>query len=428
MHQSVIQLVTHLVTPMSSLRNSLIAKMPTPAKGRRLLFDSHREAPGGFGLKLTEAGAKIFIFRYTFDGKQRLKTIGRFPSWKVEAARLEAQRLRVEIDSQIDPLEVKRRRRLEPLVRDVADEWTKRHASRLKSGREIARALTVNVLPHIGGLKIGDVTRTDIINALDELFETSPRAAEQTLSYVKQLFRFASDRGHIAADPSAGLRKSAFGQSNRAVGGRERVLDDAEIRSFWNSTPSAMDQLTHICLKLILLTGQRPGEVAGMRSDEIDGAIWTIPAQRRKTNQGHSITLPPTALGLIEEAREEVIRRQKRRGGGAAQFVFETRIGKPISTATLSQAVIRNHEDLKIKPPAWRPHDLRRTCRTRLSEIGIAPHIAEAVIGHQRRGVLGTYDRHAYSAEIKSALEQWEARLLEIISENVIAFPVKSKA
>lgn len=387
-----------------------------------MLFDSHRDAPGGFGIKLMAAGSRTFFLRYTIDGKQRLKTIGAFPAWRVEAARAEAQRLRVEIDSGRDPLEAKRRRRLEPSVADLAGEWIEKHARRLKSGPEIERAITVNLLPQIGKLKASDVTRTDLIHALEGLFATSPRAGEQTLSYIKQAFRFALDRGYLGSDPAAGLRKSAFGGPKRVATGRERILTAEEIKDFWNATPAGMDALTRLCLKFVLATGQRPGECAGMRLDEINGDRWMIPATRRKTAQAHEITLTSTALALVDEAKREVARRQKRRGGGEAEFVFETGRGRCMSVAALSKAVLRCSADLGVKSPPWTPHDLRRTCRTGLAAIGIAPHIAEAVIGHQRRGVIGIYDRHSYSGDISDALEKWESRLWEIVSDNVVSF------
>lgn len=417
--------VTNRVTPVPSLTDTAIAKLPRPSKGRALTFDSHRDAPKGFAVQVTAAGNRAFVLRYRADGRERRKVIGAFPTWSVMAARKEAQRLVREVDQGRDPLEEKRRRRLEPTFADVAREWLSKHASRLRSGRELERAVTVDVLPALGTLKISDLRRRDVIGALEKKFEISPRSGELLLTYCKQIVAYAVNREYIELDPVVGLKPAAFLSKAQRPRARERVLDDAEIRSLWPAAPAGMDKLTLLALRLILATGQRPDEVAGMALGEIDGDRWIIPASRRKTHQAHEVHLTATALALIEEARAEVSRRQKRRGGGEVQFVFESRVAKSISRNSLSQAVLRNSSDLGVKNPSWTPHDLRRTCRTRLSALGVAPHVAEAVIGHQRRGVLATYDRHGYQVETAAALQAWEARLLSIVNSNVLSFPSK---
>src|SRR6056297_3328688 len=90
-----------------------IAKAELPGKGQRLVFDDHRDAPRGFGLRITAAGGKAFILKYTFDGRERRKTIGDWPTWSLEAARAEARDLSQQIAKGTDPLEEKRRRKAE---------------------------------------------------------------------------------------------------------------------------------------------------------------------------------------------------------------------------------------------------------------------------------------------------------------------------
>ena len=201
-------------------------------------------------------------------------------------------------------------------------------------------------------------------------------------------------------------------------------------RSGCNADTCGIHRLTAIALKLILVTGQRPGEVVGMRWDEIQGDVWTIPATRRgKTDTEQSLYLTPTARDLLGQARDEVIRLAHRRGWEPSGLVFEHRPGKPATTAGLSKALTRYAEVLQMKDHpdwgCWHPHDLRRTCRTRLSEIGIAQEVAEKVIGHVQEGVVAIYNQHQYAVEIRNALEQWERRLLAIIDppeDNILPF------
>ncbi|MCK7581535.1 MAG: tyrosine-type recombinase/integrase [Chromatiales bacterium] len=100
------------------------------------------------------------------------------------------------------------------------------------------------------------------------------------------------------------------------------------------------------------------------------------------------------------QARAEVARLSERRRWEPSGFVFEHREGKPATTAGLSRALERYADRLGAKDHPewgrWHPHDLRRTCRTRLSEIGISEEVAERVIGHTKLGVVGIYNQHRY--------------------------------
>ena len=122
---------------LSDGRAGTIAKAKRPANGQRLMFDDHRDAPRGFGLRITSTGGKVFVIRYTIDGRQRLKTIGYWPAWGLKQARIEARRLLQQVQSGSDPLEEKRRRKAEPTIKELAGEWLDRHASGLKSEKAI---------------------------------------------------------------------------------------------------------------------------------------------------------------------------------------------------------------------------------------------------------------------------------------------------
>src|SRR5690554_4893419 len=100
-----------------------IARMAAPAKGQRLIFDDHRDAPRGFGLRVTAAGGKAFILKYTVDGRERRATIGPWPTWTLEAARAEAHEMLRGIGKGQDPLDERHRRREEPTVAELAAEW-----------------------------------------------------------------------------------------------------------------------------------------------------------------------------------------------------------------------------------------------------------------------------------------------------------------
>lgn len=403
-----------------------IAKVEAPAKGQRFIFDDHRDAPRGFALRVTAAGGKAFILQYTVDGRQRRKTIGDWPTWSLEAARAEAQDLTRGISKGADPLEEKRRRKAEPLVKELVAEWLDKHAAGLKSEQAIRALIGGDLVKAMGGLKVTDVRRRDAIEAIEEKAKTAPRQAAIMLTYARRLFDYAADRDLIPANPLAGLKPSSITVEGKrdplkAVA-RGRVLDAEEIRAFWiNAESSGLHKITALALKMILVTGQRPGEVAGMRESEINGRIWTIPASRRgKTDTAHSVYLTDAALEIIAEVKVELERLQGRRKAPPSGFIFEASPGKAIGNAALARAVERTHSALgaKLVDPwgRWTPHDLRRTMRTGLSACRIRPDIAELTIGHTKRGIVAVYDQHAFDAERQAALEAWEARLLRIIS------------
>ena len=421
-----------------------IAKLPTPTTvTKKLYFDDHKNSPTGFGLRVTAKGQRAFILRYSVDGKRRLKTIGQWPFWSLDAARIEAQVTLRDLAGGADPLEEKRLRRDEHTIADLATEWLSKYATGLKSERDIKSAITNDLVPAIGHMKVSDVRRRDVIAVLEAKAEKAPRSAALLLQYSRKMLDFATDRDYVAANCLAGLKPSAIvvqGKSNAlAPVVRSRVLDDEEICSFWaNADQANLHPLTVCALRLILVTGQRPGEIAGMHISEIDGNVWTIPADRRgKTETAHKVHLTNLAIQIIEQATREKNRLTQRRTKPSGGYVFEARPGAPISNATLGKAVIRAAVSLGIKSiephGAWTPHDLRRTMRTGLSACKIRPDIAEMTIGHTKKGISATYDLHSFGTERRHALEQWEKRLLQIIDgdadrtgDNVIALEAKA--
>jgi len=428
-------------------KSGTIAKAKLPDAGQRFIFDTHRDAPRGFALRVTAAGGKAFVLRYTFDGRRRLKTIGDWPTWTLEAARAEARDLSRRIDKGFDPLEAERVRREAPTVREIASEWLDKAATGLSSERAIRGYINNDLLRTLGSMKVSDVRRRDVIEIVEAKAAEAPRGAAQLLLYARRLFDYATDREAISANPLAGLKPS-----NIMVPGRRdplkttiraRILDHDEIRQFWERVETCgLHRLTALALKMILVTGQRPGEVAGMYRDEIKGRLWTIPASRRgKTDTAHSVWLTDTALAVIADARSEITRLARRRDEPWSGFIFEARPGTPVTSAALCRAIERHHAVLGAKFVErwgrWAPHDLRRTMRTHLSAARIPTEIAELTIGHSKRGIVAVYDLHTFDDERRSALEAWERRLLRITAGqapdvvpagNVVALPVRADA
>lgn len=406
---------------MATLTKPLIESEPAPEKGQRFIFDDHRDAPRGFGLRITAAGGRAFILKYAVEGIQRRMTIGDWPTWSLKAARVRAQELRREIDSGIDPLQAKRDHRAALTVKQAVERYTENHLEHLLTATEAKRYFERDILPALGDLKVAEVRRRDLVALVEVKARTAPRAARVLLGHLKHFMAWCELREIIELSPAHGIKPAAVDRRMK-TSKRGRALDDKEIREFWTQAETCgLHRLTALALKLILLTGQRPGEVAGMTWAEVEGNLWTIPASRRgKTRDDHPVPLTKTALALLDQAREEVARLCKRRKEDPGPHVFEMKGGEPITVRALTRAVTRYRKALGNRDHTtwghWTPHDLRRTCRTGLAAVGVIQEVAERVVGHIQDGIVGVYDVHRYDAEKRAALEAWERRLLRIVA------------
>lgn len=379
----------------------------------------------GFCAQITPAGVITFFLQYRFDGKRRFYKLGRYSDVSLSEARQRAAAARKLVRDGICPQEQKeaekeaqkaekRRREEEPTVAEAVETYIQKHVSGLKSARAVEGYFRRDFLPCVGSLKVKEVRRRDVLDLVESKAAQAPTAARHLLVHCKGFFDWCVDREHIENSPAAAIKpKNVKAEGKRNVlrpNNRNRVLTEKEMKHFWHMD-KGMRKLTHLALKLVLVTGQRPGEVAGMHRDEIQGDTWVIPAQRRmKTETAHEVPLCPLALEIIEEAQEEVARLGKRRGAEPTGFIFEAYPGSPVTVNALSKGTQRHIA------ADWKPHDLRRTCRTGLSELGFSDEVGEVVIGHTKRGIVGVYNHHKYTEAKREALQAWEERIKGLVS------------
>jgi integrase len=279
-----------------------------------------------------------------------------------------------------------------------------------------------DVIPAWGKRKVTDITRRDAVLLIDKVRQRAPVGASRLQSVLVRMFNFAAERGIIDFSPLVGMRRPKEKP-------RSRVLSDAEIKALWTGLDLENKKIdiyapTKLAVKMILLTGQRPGEVTNMRWGEIEGQTWTIPAGRAKNRQENRVPLCPMTLKALKAARMF--------SHPDCEYVFESsyKPRTPITRQGVTRAVDRHQAEMGIEEK-FTPHDLRRTVRTRLAELGINDVVAERVLGHKLQGVMGIYNRHGYDAEKRQALTRWEFRLAEIIGtgterpDNIIPFGVR---
>ncbi|QKK02750.1 MAG: tyrosine-type recombinase/integrase [Pseudomonadota bacterium] len=417
---------------MTVLSDAAIRKLEPPERGQRIIYDDHKDAPPGFGIRALPSGTVAFILRYQAGGTDRRLTIGRYPTWTLAAARKRAVEYKRKIDGGADIVLERKVRREAPTVADAAEQFCREHYDKLASGKAARSRLRRYFLSEVGAAKVKDVKRAEVRRIIRDVAETKGREAGLLLANIKVFFGWCEDEELIDSNPVATLRPAKISPEMKPRS-RTRVLDDDEIRAFWESVESVgMHRLTALALKLVLVTGQRPGEVVGMCWSEIKSGVWTIPGSRRgKTDTEHHVPLTKIALAILEDARAEVERLSKRRKTRPGDIVFETRPGQALRPDAVSKAVGKYREALGSKDSpdwgCWTAHDLRRTMRTGLAAAGVPVMVAEIAIGHAKKGIIGVYDAHHYQREIRTALEAWERRLNRIVEgkpadDNVATF------
>ena len=395
-----------------------IGKIGRAAKGKRTeRFDAL--APG-LCLRVTDNGMKSWSCYYRFDDKHQRMTIGGWPEVTVGEARDRAREIKRQAKAGIDPKTVRQatadaeRAESEAACRKtfghIAELYIARECSRLKRGREYEAAIRRELVPKWQHRQMDDLRRGDLTELTDVLIDAgTPMAARRVHEIVKRLFNWSVDRGDIEASPFAVMKPPVKKEP------RDRVLKDGEIKELWKAWEK-MGYPFGPLQKLLLLLGQRRGEVAEMQWAEIepDGRMWIIPASRNKMGREHLVPLPDPAVAVLNEL--------PRFDGG--NFVFTTTSGRrPVSG--FSKSAVRTIELSGIT--GWTVHDLRRTCRTGLARLGIPEIVAERVINHAKQGLIKTYDLHEYEDEKRDGLNRWAQEVMNLVTpppENIV--PLKA--
>ena len=337
----------------------------------------------GFGAR-RQRGSVFFYVRYRLNGSQVVKSIGRNGSpWTCDTARNEAKRVLGIVASGVDPF-------AQSLSGETfgaeVDRYLVRQRTSLKprSFIEDQRYLRKHSAP-LHKLSLADIDRRTIAVLLGQVETASgPIARNRLRSSLSAFFGWAIQEGLAEVNPVQGTGKADEGNS------RDRVLTPDELRLLWRSLGD--DSFSDV-VRLLLLTGQRRSEIGKLAWSEIDldRKLIMLPAERVKNSRNHEVPLSMQALAIID--------RQPRSGN----FVFG---GRGQSSWWEGKAAL----DQRLGIAPWRLHDLRRTCATMMAELGVQPHIIEAMLNHvsgHKAGVAGIYNRARYEGEMRAALQRW---------------------
>ena len=377
------------------LTPKLIDSLP-PATVKR--YEIRDEVVTGLLVRVSYTGAKVWCLTATVNDRPRRIKLGTYPVLGLADARNKAREVLRSI--QLGSFEV------EPEVHlslgDVIPQFIELYAKpRNRSWKATERVLAKFAALH--ARPIGEIKRAEVVHVLDKLVATGMGAgANRALAAIKKVFSWCVDRGAIETNPLAALRPPAKEVS------RDRVLTGSEIAACWRAVEDEGFPFEPFA-KLIILTGQRRGEVAGMRWSELDldNATWTIPATRSKNATRHVVPLAPMSVSLLE--------RVPRFAG--SDLVFTTTGTTPISGFGRLKARFEKASGAND----WRLHDIRRTVATNMAIMGVQPHIIEAVLNHKSgivSGVAAVYNRHSYTREKREALVRWADHVEELINAD----------
>jgi integrase len=367
-------------------------------KPKEIAADYFDAKTRGLNLRVTPTGVKAWsvVFTSPKDGKRARLSLGTYPATTLVKARTKAIEARAHVEDGKDPRDEEKPNAGAMTVAMLAKDYLEKHASTLRSRSEIARKMYADILPVIGDMKVAELHRRDMHRVLDPIKERgSPASAMKVHTDLRAMLNWAVGRGYLDVNPAAGMDESGASKP------RERYLSEEEIAALWPAL-TKFKKPVELALKLALVTGQRIGEVCGITMDELDlsKSIWTIPAERSKNGEAHSVPLSRMALELIAEAK-----------------VINGRLINR-SPETVAQTLLYMMPRLPVS--GWTAHDLRRTVCTHLAKMGCSPLVIGSVVNHRqvtKHGVtLGVYVQYDYAKEKREALDMWAERLKGIVT------------
>ncbi|HYG98854.1 MAG TPA: tyrosine-type recombinase/integrase, partial [Terriglobales bacterium] len=364
-----------------TLTNRSINALKPPKKGNEITYDG--EVPG-FGVRITSSGVISYILNYRIHNRERRYTIGRHPEWTLPQARNEAIRLRGDISIGKDPLADRERLREAPTVKDLCDDYIKRHAlphKRENSVRDDKAMIDGHILPSWGRIKVEAITRRDVEDIHRSLKATRYKA-NRLLSLLSKMFSLAVEWNWRVDNPTKYVKEFDEQQRDRWLNSEEvealaKALDDYPGRRAdeLGGTPKQRVAIRTLAsrvvaaIRLLMVTGARKNEVLSARWEHIDldRGVWTKPSHHTKQKRTEHVPLSDQAMEIIKALPVE------------GDFLFPgRRKEQPLKDVKFAWGKICEHAKLENV----RIHDLRHTFASHLVSNGESLPIVGRLLGH----------------------------------------------
>ena len=365
-------------------------------------------------LVVRPTGSKAWYFRFVspITRKHRKMRIGEYPTMGLAAARDRMVQLSASVNSGRDPLLQQNLEGEADSFERLAHLYMEGRQDRRPDGRssawqrEVKRLLDRDILPFLRNHRAKLVLKSDVVGVVQRVTQRrSFGIADKTLGVIRAIYGWGIETGRVESDPTRALKKIGTGRP------RERVLSDAELRTFWNALNEQSGLSPAIRDALQLLLGVRIAEATGALKAELDfdKRIWTIAAERNKSGRTHVIPLTEFAVGILRSASDRA--RDSKWVFPAASKLHAVR------SKSASRAMLRLSGEIGIA--GLRTHDLRRTCATGLGNLNIADEVIERILNHAPRTVTRRHYNHAAQlAAVRGALDQWDDSVAALVGRE----------
>jgi integrase len=364
----------------------------------------------GFGIRL-RGDNRSFLIQYRVGVQQRRESLGDIRKVKLEDARKAARQRFAQAQLGQDPAAERAAAKAAVFAKRltlgvVAERYLEAKKARLRpTSYADARRYFTRHWASLRDRPIAAIQRAEVAAGLQDIIKAHGSiSAARARANLSALFTWAMGEGLVETNPVIGTNNPEGGHQARS-----RVLAEAELAAIWKAC--ADDDFGRI-IKLLMLTGCRRGEIGELKWSEIDFARGTITIAGTRTKNGHplTLTLPPVALDLLR-ATPRRDNSDNCFGGGGPGFTIWSHAVKGLHARVVAS-------EGKLLPD-WTLHDLRRSTATHMAEIGVQPHIIEAVLNHvsgHKAGVAGIYNRASYTKDIAQALLLWAEHLLAVVA------------
>lgn len=397
--------------PKKSLSYQFISSLKSP-DSRTDYYDTK----SGLLLRHYKSGSKTFFYRYRMGGKERMLKIGSYPDVSLGQARnILATDIKPQISKGIDPWAERKARKNKPEAKtfdDLAKVFTQRYIpNNLKEStqRTYKNRIETELQPAFKGMQLKHITQTVIFEFLEEIAvdRGQPTHSNRVRGILSSMFSYAVQRGWLKFNVVQAI--SPLGKEVQ----RERKFTPDEIKNLWEGFEKT-GRPNGTILKILLLLGQRKGETCRMKWEDIKGDIWTIPRDQTKSGREHTVPLPPMALNIIGDMKND------------SPYVFQ-------STRHPGKPVIYVYGALKRVAESYRManvhvHDLRHIAATYMARAGTDSTVIGKVLNHKTiagdHTVTSRYINYDYVKEKRLALSRWAGRLSDIIEDNQAEIPI----
>ena len=373
------------------------------------IFDSVER---GFAALATKKGTVNYFIEYRLKGaggSPKRLTIARHGPMTCEQARQLARQELNKVYSGTDVAQERRDAREKPpglTFADGVEAFLKVHAKQTRYWKEKRARLTSGDVKALTSKPLATISRRHVADAIDKAQARSGAAARLLFADLRPFFKWAHEREHLDVNPMDGLR------APKTAPARERVLTDDEVKAFWKASGEISWPFGSM-YRMLLLTGARREEVAGLKRGELDrdAGVWLLPGERTKNGRDHRIPLSLQVVQLLDEF-----------GIGSGDLVFSTTgYSAPSGFSKAKKALdIKMKSILGARFKDWRIHDLRRTCATGMENLGVDTRVVETALNHvsgTKAGIVGVYQRADHRDAVRAAFEAWGAKVAEMVEE-----------